>query len=391
MRSRPSRTRRIRRGHLSPVGAVAVLFVVLGCGSTVVPPGPEAPASASLAVPAAVTPVPETSLACPDVVFDPTASLGPEFGSDVFAGDESMGLARAFVDGVAGLYAWRPDADPCALFSARGLRTAMETDTRLRDAIEGRISVESDLVLRLALEGVYDLRVAPPTVPLSIVFDIPAGSRTTDVRSGTTTRSPAAERAGVAVTFVYDGHRWLADRVGPVEGDDAAWLAMPTLLPPGEPCTGFLRDPAGAPFDEMSGTDALSSPPTPGRPWCDAGGRGRVIDDSQLVLTTRYPCNRASAAVLSIGLPLGMPIDRLDRNEFVRDPAGAFLAQGWVTSPFEPDSTLPADAASTGWTNGNVELWISPSELEDAVFMQVGGVMERWPRAAEGWGVTDCS
>jgi hypothetical protein len=356
--------------------------VVAGCRATVVPfPSVSAP----------TTPVPASSVACPDLAFDPTASLGPEFASDIFLRDESNTIARVFIDGLSGIYARRPNADPCALFTARGIRTAMETDARLRDVIEDRTRLESDLRLRAAFEGDYDLRVTPPTVPLSIVFDLPAGSRTTDLRGGTTTPSPGDQRAGLHVTFVYDGHHWLADRVGPVEGDDAAWLAMPTPLPPGDPCAGFTRDPAGTPFDETSGADVLADPPTPGRTWCDAGGRGRVIDEAQLVLTTRYPCNRASAAVITIGLPLGMPIDPLDRNEFVRDPAGELLARGWLTAPFDPVAALPADAASSGWTNGNAELWISPSELDGAVFMRVGDATERWPRAAGGWGVTDCN
>ncbi|HYO44730.1 MAG TPA: hypothetical protein VES19_16135, partial [Candidatus Limnocylindrales bacterium] len=376
----------VRTRHPSAIRSTLLILVtgvLFGCGTTVVPSPP---------VSTSTTPVPATHLECQEVEFDPAASLGPEFANELFLRDESKEIARAFIDGLAGIYARRPNADPCALFTARGMRTAMETDARLRDVIEDRTRVESDLVLRVAFEeGDYDLRVSPPTVPLSIVFDLPAGSRTTDLRSGTTTLSPGDQRAGLHVTFVYDGHRWLADRVGRVEGEDAAWLVTPTLLPPGDPCTRFTPDPAGTPFDEMSGTDFLVDPPRPARTWCDAGGRGRVIDEAQLVLTTRYPCNRASAAVLTIGLPLGMPIDRLDRNEFVRDPADEFLAQGWVTAPFEPDATLPADAASTGWTNGNAELWISPSDLANAIYVRVGEATERWPRAADGWGVIDCN
>jgi hypothetical protein len=358
------------------------MAALAGCESTVVPSQP---------LTAPVTPVPESTLACPDLAFDPRASLGPEFANDLFLRDESAAIAGAFIDGIAGVYAQRPGADPCLLFTGRGLRTAMETDPRLRDAIEGRSRLESDVLLRAAFEGDYDLRVAPPTVPLTIVFDLAAGSRTTDVRSGTITRSPAVQRAGLHVDFVYDGHRWLADRVGPVEGEDAAWVSMPTPVPPGKPCTRFVRDPEGAPFDETSGTDFLVEPVRPRRTWCDADGRGRVVDEAQLALVTRYPCNRASAAILTIGLPLVMPIDPLVRNEFVRDPAGEFAARGWLTAPFEAPATMPPDAAFSGWTNGNVELWISPSDVDHAVYLRVGGMTERWPRAADAWGVIDCN
>jgi hypothetical protein len=247
--------------------------------------------------------------------------------------------------------------------------------------IEGRSTIVATLRLRYAGEGVYDLRVAPPTVPLSIIFDVPAGSRTTDVASGATVTSPADQRTGMQVGFVFDGHRWRADRVGPIEGYDAALAVMPTPMPPGKRCTGFDRDASGARFDATR----------PGRTWCDADGRGRLIDDAQLGLITRYPCRAGRAAVLTLGLPLGMPIDPLVRNEFVRDPAGEFLAKGWVTAPFDSSATLPSDAAYTGWTNGNVELWISPTDLDAAVYMRVGRATERWPRAADGWGVIDCN
>jgi len=365
--------------------ALAVLvtaLVMVGCGSTVTPSPPPT---------LETTPVPATDLTCPEAVFDPTASLGPAFANDIFVEGESEVIARAFIDGLSGLYARRPAADPCAWFSARGLRTAMETDPRLRDAIEGRSTVQAALELRVAFEGTYDLRRTPPTVPLSIVFDLPAGSRTTDQRSGTTTRSAGTQRAGLAVDFVFDGHRWLADLVGPVEGGDAAWTVMPTPLPPGDPCTGLTRDPAGASFDDASGTDFLVEPVRTGRPWCDALGHGRVVDAAQIALVTRYPCGRGRAAVLTLGLPLGMPIDPLLRHEFVRDPAGEFLAEGWIAAPYEADTPVPADAASTGWTNGNVELWMSPGDLDAAVYMHVGGAIERWPRTVGAWGVIDCN
>lgn len=41
--------------------------------------------------------------------------------------------------------------------------------------------------------------------------------------------------------------------------------------------------------------------------------------------------------------------------------------------------------------NGNIELWISPRDLANAVYMRVGGATERWPRAADEWGVIDCN
>ena len=75
----------------------------------------------------------------------------------------------------------------------------------------------------------------------------------------------------------------------------------------------------------------------------------------------------------------------------MRDPEGEFLAQDWLTEPYGSDVTLPPDATSMGWINGNINLWISPSQLDRAVYVVRGDDVERWPRAAEQWGVTDCN
>ena len=145
-----------------------------------------------------------------------------------------------------------------------------------------------------------------------------------------------------------------------------------------------MRDRPGTAFDDTSGGDH--------RRWCDADGHGRVIaQPEQLSLFTRYPCDSGHAAILAIGEPLGSPLDNLVRYEYVRDPAGEFLAQGWLTAPYRARATLPADAAYTGWTNGNIEIWLSPSDLERAIYIKRGEVVERWPRAANEWGVIDCN
>jgi hypothetical protein len=316
---------------------------------------------------------------CPPRPFDATASLGPELGSDIFVHDESEAIATAFLAALETIYA-DPAVDVCPFFTADGWASAMAFDPVLRAVRAGETLVAQDHVLRIAFEGTYDLRDRPPIVPIDIIFDVPAGAVITDVASGRTRTSSAVSRAGFHVDFVSDGHRWRADRMGPVTAENESWVVLPTTPPPGPPCAGFVRDPPGTPFDD-----------TAGRGWCDAGGLGRTIVSEQLVLLTRYPCDRAEAAVLTIGRPLGTAIDPLDRWEYVRDPAGEFQAQRWVTAPWDGDARLPVDAAATGWTNGNVNLWISPSEQERAVYLVRGTAVERWPRAAESWGVIDCN
>ena len=343
------------------------------------------PAPSPSPVPAAVaTPEPggvpaPVPARCPPRSFDAGASLGPAFDRDIFVRDESEAIAIEFVGALETLYA-EPAADACRHFTGQGLETALAVDPRLRAAVRGESRIVEDHALRVAFEGTYDLRDRPPVVPLDVIFDIAAGATTTDVATGEVITSTGPARVGLHVDFAFDGHRWRADRVGPVTAENQGWTALPTMPPAGLPCNAFDRDPDGAPFDEHAS-----------RRWCDGGGRGSTISTDQLALLTRYPCDRGHAAVLSVGRALGLPLDPLDRREYVRDPAGEFLAQHWITAPWNGDAALPADAADTAWTNGNVDLWISPTELERAVYLVRGDVVERWPRAAESWGVTDCN
>ena len=364
-----------RQGVPRGLGRMLVAIVLAGCG--VSPTPSTAPSGEASVTPEIATPVPR----CPAFAFDSSAPLGPEFQSDIFEHDESKVITSTFLEGLAQVYA---GADPCRWFTDAGLRAALAVDPRLREVRQGTLKVDGKLVLRVAFEGVYDLRRRPPTDPIDAIFDIAAGATLTDIPSHTATTTITDQRVALHIDFRYDGHRWWADGFGPVSADNAQWAAMPTALPPGPPCTGFVGDRIGAAFDDKAGEGH--------RVWCDADGRGRVVrQPDELAFLTRYPCGQGHAAVLTIGHPLGAPIDPLVRYEFVRDPAGEFRAQGWLTSPYRDKSTLPDDAASSGWTNGNIEIWMSPAEFPKAIYIRRGETVERWPRATSEWGVTDCN
>ena len=116
-----------------------------------------------------------------------------------------------------------------------------------------------------------------------------------------------------------------------MSADYRRWLTLPTSVAAARPCEG-LQSEAGSLFDE----DVTGA-------WCDADGRGRAIASQELVLLTRYPCDEGHGAVLTIGRPLGMPIDPLLRGEYVRDPQGEFLAHGWIAEPWRGETTAPSD------------------------------------------------
>jgi hypothetical protein len=83
----------------------------------------------------------------------------------------------------------------------------------------------------------------------------------------------------------------------------------------------------------------------------------------------------------AIGLPPGTPLRGFDEARFyIRDPGGkARKALGRAFSP-------PADAISSGVTNGYATIWTS-EKLGDAwLLVQVENRFERWPRSIGGCG-----
>lgn len=379
----------------------ALVLSIVGCvapppvPSTPVAPAPSASSgtSDSSAVPVA-TATPSILLAdCPDSPFDGDAVLGPEFAKEYFERDESQALAQDFLGELAALYAARPAADPCDAFTARGLAEALAFDTLFAAVRRGDAVLEGELVLRLRNEGSYDLRRRPPSVPLDLIFDILPGARLTDrVRGGVVEVSTAVQRFGMQVTLQFDGHRWRVNWVGPVSPEQLAWTRLPPVPLPGQPCATFRRDLPGAPFDDDAGPGLDINRREPRRRWCDEDGAGRLIRvPEQLYFNTRFPCDRGRIAILSIGRPVGAPLDPLVRWEYMRDPDGEALANKWLTAPWDGTAALPPDAVATGWTNGNIDLWTSDAEQGAAVYLVRAGIVERWPRAAEQWGVTDCN
>ena len=292
--------------------ALVVAMVIVGCADATVPT-PTAGDTAAAPSFAVATPGPR----CPDFAFDAAASLGPEFAEEYFLRGESELMTAEFLDGLAQIYAGAGAVDPCRWFTERGLRTALVTDRKLRQVMDGDLTIEADILLRVAFEGTYDLRSRPPTDPVDAIFDIAAGATVTDLRSGARTATRSDERVGLHIDFAFDGHQWRADAVGAISAENAQFAELPKPVPPGAPCPDFERDRGTKPFDEGA-VDGH-------RTWCDADGDGREFSALQLELSTRYPCNVGHAAILTIGHPLGLRLDPLVRHEFVRDPAGEFL------------------------------------------------------------------
>ncbi len=88
-----------------------------------------------------------------------------------------------------------------------------------------------------------------------------------------------------------------------------------------------------------------------------------------------------SASFMYIGWPVG--ITHGDRRQYVRDPDGLF-DDGALHVGYLNDTTLPADAADTGYHRGPWHVSVSRSHTADAIYVvdTHTGAVERWARAA---------
>jgi hypothetical protein len=147
-------------------------------------------------------------------------------------------------------------------------------------------------------------------------------------------------------------------------------VEIPVTLRP--PSTGTAADAFEGPWTAPDGREVPSDP-----------GRGTEL------AVTEGPdhCGWTSATFLHLGWPVGTVATDPDRvRQYVRDPQGLFADQ--LVAPFEPDAALPDDAADTGYHRGPIELWISPSDRDEAVYVVNvdTDVVERWTRPIVAFG-----
>jgi hypothetical protein len=119
------------------------------------------------------------------------------------------------------------------------------------------------------------------------------------------------------------------------------------------------------------------APDYPGYRWSH---NGRDVGGSELT-TIAGPahCGWQSATMLFIGWPPGTRAETSERSRFyVRDPQGAYGAA--YRDRLVLHATLPADANPTGYRLGSIELYLSPSDQDDAIYVVAQSGSERWPR-----------
>lgn len=143
---------------------------------------------------------------------------------------------------------------------------------------------------------------------------------------------------------------------------------------------GFDPNPPGAASAPPPTTEAPPFPVWPGLAWTDAAG---APGDPLVLATFAGPqtCEWNKAAFLEIGWPFGTQALEIDKmRRYVRDPEGIFKEGFVILDRLDLNATLPADAAYAGYRSGEIELWTSPTTIDNAVYLRWPDHVERWPR-----------
>ncbi len=123
---------------------------------------------------------------------------------------------------------------------------------------------------------------------------------------------------------------------------------------------------------------AFDDPPGyPGYRWTR---NGQPAGPEEIV-TTAGPdhCSWGSATFLTIGWPPGSKSFTFSGARlYTRDPKGAVASS--LRDALVRHATLPPDAISTGYRHGVLEIFVSPSEAEQGIYVVSPSDAERWPR-----------
>jgi len=134
---------------------------------------------------------------------------------------------------------------------------------------------------------------------------------------------------------------------------------------------------ARAPFASVA--SAFDAPPGyPGYGW-SRDGHG-VIDGTELT-TIAGPshCGWETATMLFIGWPPGTRAETSASSRmYIRDPQGAYDAK--YRDLLVRNALLPADARPLGYRLGPIELYLSPTDQDQGIYVVAPSGAERWPR-----------
>jgi hypothetical protein len=121
---------------------------------------------------------------------------------------------------------------------------------------------------------------------------------------------------------------------------------------------------------------AFDYPPQyPGYRWTRNGHM--VPPDELTTAAGGIHCNDESATFLTIAWPDSATSRQ--RRQYVRDPRGVLGAE--FRNRLSIGATLRKDAHSLGYRFDRIELFSSPSDQDEAIYVVGPDIVERWPRA----------
>jgi len=142
---------------------------------------------------------------------------------------------------------------------------------------------------------------------------------------------------------------------------------------------GWRLDFLGVRSSTPLSTVASAFDPPPPHPYTWSR-EGRAVSGFELT-TFSGPdhCGWQSATFLIMGWPVGTVSRTIaDARQYIRDPRGAVKTS--LRDRLDLRATLPADARPTGYRHGSIELYLSPSNQNDGIYVVGPGGAERWPR-----------
>ncbi len=148
----------------------------------------------------------------------------------------------------------------------------------------------------------------------------------------------------------------------------------PTPMPTPTP-TPYYQDPTAIPVPVRTVTQ-------PGANVWKINGQ---LAPTETIISITGPghCDWESATLLHIGSPLGSVMESgRDVHQYLGDPEGIFAQlTDRLRSTYDPNADLPNDAKFSGYVRNGVELWVSQSQIDEAIYMVDGSRVERWPKA----------
>ena len=119
------------------------------------------------------------------------------------------------------------------------------------------------------------------------------------------------------------------------------------------------------------------APDYPGYRWSRGG---KEVGEFELTsIAGPAHCGWQTAAMLFVGWPPGSTSTTITQAHFyIRDPQGVFGSE--YRDRLDLHATLPADARPTGHRLGSIELYVSPTDQDEAIYVVAPSGAERWPR-----------